>query len=668
MGRRRLAVQVTASTLDQYEHGSWIVDLAPLADPQQVGRAFATALGVHEMPLQDVVAALEVWLRDRQLLLIVDNCEHLIGECAAIVSRLLATCSHLTLLATSREPLGITGETVYRVPSLGLPDASGVQCASVELFAVRAAAVRPSFALGPDNADAIASICSRLDGLPLAIELAAARCRALSPRQIAEQLANRLSLLSGGTRNVLPRQRTLEASVAWSFDLLGDEERSLLRRLSVFGGSFALEGAEAVGAYDQDDSWRVVDMLTGLVDKSLVQVDEHDDTLRYRMLETVRHFAAEQLVLAGESESARDAHARHYLEFVGAIASDLTGPTATERYAELDCERANVRNALVWLVHSERGADAIALAARLSRLWSRSPSSDILQMLEYVLALEGGSALDRAQVIVSCAMVSWLIGDLESNTRHLEALEEHVRGNDIQEIFEYSNVFRGWRGMLLGEPNTVDLLVTAGRALRDLGDYYWSCDAFFGAGNALTERGDCVGAEALFIDSDTDAHRSKDPVAISRSIVFHAMNKMQLGELAAAQKMLDEAAARQSYVADLSVELFGRAFRGWIYAARGHYDSAIEVAAQVAEESRRGGMPISLGWAQWVEVMARRLSHRTDGLDALVQDCGNLMELVGIPWGTAWCGAVRAELALAAGDVVRARAARGGCDRIRCFT
>jgi len=300
-GKTRLALQVAANLLDCGTEGTWLVDLAPVSDPQLVGRAIATVLGVHEMPLQDVSDALETWLRDRTVLLLLDNCEHLIDECAAIVARLVGSCPHVKVLATSREPIGVSGETAYRVPSLQLPDDDSAECASVDLFAARAVTVRPSFRVGPENADAIASICRRLDGLPLAIELAAARCRALSPQQIANQLVDRFSLLSGGTRTALPRQRTLEASVAWSFDLLTDDERSLLQRLSVFSGSFSLEAAEAVGSLDQDDAWQVVEMLTGLVDKSLVQIEEDERAVRYRLLETVRHFAAQQLVASGET-------------------------------------------------------------------------------------------------------------------------------------------------------------------------------------------------------------------------------------------------------------------------------------------------------------------------------------------------------------------------------
>ncbi|MGZ5971261.1 MAG: hypothetical protein ACXWP4_26505, partial [Polyangiales bacterium] len=653
-GKTRLALQVAASTLDRFTDGSWLVDLAPVADPEQVGRAVASVLGVHEMPLQGVVSALEVWLRDRRLLLLVDNCEHLIGECASVVSRLLAACPDVSVLATSREPLGITGETTYRVPSLALPDRDDVRCASVELFASRAAAVRPSFRVGAENVDAVATICRRLDGLPLAIELAAARCRALTPRQIADQLASRLSLLSGGTRNVLPRQRTLEASVAWSFDLLTNDERSLLRRLSVFSGSFSLDAAEGVGALGEDDPWQVVDMLTGLVDKSLVQVEEHGELLRYRLLETVRHFAAEQLVATGESRAARDAHAAHYLRFVGDIAPDLIGPDAAARFDDLETDRVNIWSALAWFVETQEVNDAMRLAAQLWSHWLSTASTEVLVLQERVLELSGGDVRDRARLLISCVEVAWELGDLDANARLTDALEDHVRTHDLDDMAEYPNLFRGWRGLLVGDRGAVDLLVSAAYGLRERGDFYWSADAFFGAGVGLSEQVRNREAEQYYLEAIVDARRSTSPVAIARATVMHANNTM-FADLAAAEAMLDEASRYQWRSGDFVSDLLGGAFRAWIEAARGDYDVAIARAREIQSNSRRTGLLLSLAWAQWVEMIVRRSQGMYDGMDELLRECGELMEIVGFPWGTAWCGAVRAELALAGGDLARAR-------------
>ena len=208
-GKTRLALHVASLEVDRLDDGVWFVDLSTLTDRQLVGRAVATVLGVHEMPLEDASAAIEQYLHDKRVLLVVDNCEHLVDDCATVIERLIASCPGVSVLATSREPLGVAGETTYRVPSLALPESSGQRSAAVELFAARALSARPTLRLDRDNAEAIEAICARLDGLPLAIELAAARCRALSPRQIAQQLDERFSLLSGGARTALPRQRTL---------------------------------------------------------------------------------------------------------------------------------------------------------------------------------------------------------------------------------------------------------------------------------------------------------------------------------------------------------------------------------------------------------------------------------------------------------------------------
>ena len=327
-GKTRLAQQVAVERLDAYADGAWLVELAPLADPGLLVSAIGGTLRVIEQPGRSLAAAVLDYLRHKRLLLILDNCEHLIEACARQADELLRAAPGLTILATSREMLGVAGETAYRVPSLALPEAGVAtldefrRSEAVQLFVARAAAVQPGFALTAENATAIADICRRLDGIPLAIELAAARTRALGVTDIAARLDDRFRLLTGGSRAALPRQQTLRALVDWSWDLLPAAERKLLRRLSVFTGGWTLEDAEAVcadpsgevGSPDAIDANAVLDLLASLVGKSLAIADtEPSRATRYRLLETIRQYARDRLLEAGEAEQTRDQHAAHFL-------------------------------------------------------------------------------------------------------------------------------------------------------------------------------------------------------------------------------------------------------------------------------------------------------------------------------------------------------------------
>ena len=306
-GKTRLALAVaTEASRARPDAVRW-VDLAPLGDPGLVAGAVAEAAGVQEQRGEDLASTLARALSDRPVMLVFDNCEHLVEACAELADRLVRACPRLEIVATSREPLGIQGETIYRVPSLGVPEESApLECIeaaeSVQLFVERARKVRPNFGI-TGHAVAVAQICRRLDGIPLAIELAAARVRVLNPAQIAEALSHRFTLLTGGPRTALPRQRTLEASVEWSYELLDEEERAALARLSVFAGTFNLDGAEAVCSSEHLDAYGVFDVVSRLVDRSLVQIDESTGQTRYRILETVRLYGHGRLAGGGEAAS-----------------------------------------------------------------------------------------------------------------------------------------------------------------------------------------------------------------------------------------------------------------------------------------------------------------------------------------------------------------------------
>jgi predicted ATPase/DNA-binding SARP family transcriptional activator len=332
-GKTRLAQEVAARLVADYPDGAWLVELAALADPELVPQALAAVLGLPERSGRTPAEVLAGALETKHLLLVLDNCEHLVDACAALADALLRACPRLRILATSRQALGIAGEQVWRVPSLELPDARRLSfldeiagAEAVRLFLDRAQLSRPGFVLTEDNAAPLTEVCRRLDGMPLAIELAAARLRVLSVEQIAAHLDDRFALLTGGSRAVLPRQRTLHATVEWSYDLLGRAEQALFGRLSVFAGGSTLEAAEAVCTGPDLPSGQILDLMTGLVDQSLVLVEAGEDsTVRYRLLETLRQYGQERLAERGEAQAIRRQHAAHYLALAERAEPELLG-------------------------------------------------------------------------------------------------------------------------------------------------------------------------------------------------------------------------------------------------------------------------------------------------------------------------------------------------------
>lgn len=408
-GKTRLALEMSKDLVSAYPDGVWLVELAPISDPALVPNAVAAALGVHEQPGRPLEDTLADVLRSRRMLLILDNCEHLIDACLRLVDTLLRSCKHLRVLATSREALGVVGETNWSVPSLTVPDAghppanqSPTQYEAVQLFLERARSRLPTFVLTPENAEAVVKICRRLDGIPLAIELATARMAALAVDQIAERLEDSLGLLTTGSRTAAPRQRTLKATLAWSYGLLNEPEQKLIGRLSVFAGGWTLEAAEKVGPGGGIEEDEVLDLLGRLVDKSLVVASlaeaSGDDGLRYRMLEPVRQYAWEKLAdSAGEMEQVRELHARHYLALAERAEPELIGAGQVAWLERLTTEYANLRAALSWFLDEEgvktheRARRGLRLAAALGRFWGNRGSSEGREWLEKGLARSGAS-------------------------------------------------------------------------------------------------------------------------------------------------------------------------------------------------------------------------------------------------------------------------------------
>lgn len=443
-GKTRLALQVAAELLESYDDGVWLIELAPLTDPALVLQTVAAVLGVPGQPAQPILNSLIDYLRTKNLLMVIDNCEHLIESCARFADAVLHACPYLRLLATSREALVIAGETVWSVPSLSLPDvrqhrpsfADLSQYEAIQLFVDRAVTVQPNFKLTELNASAVAQICQRLDGIPLAIELAAARVKVLQTAEIAARLDDSFNLLTGGSRTALPRQQTLRAAIDWSYDLLTNLERVLLRRLSVFPGGCTLAAAELVCA-DQDEAdgiWssQILDLLSHLVDKSLVIVDKQGDKTRYRMLETIRQYGYEKLVGAGEAGMVHQRQLEWLVQFAKEADPKLRGPEMKLWAQRLDNELDNIRTTLEWgFEHgqSSNGAELVGALAWYNFL--RSNDREAKRWSEKAASLTGDApSTARAEALLALGVALTDLGEEKAETVLQEALTHYRAFNN----------------------------------------------------------------------------------------------------------------------------------------------------------------------------------------------------------------------------------------------
>lgn len=375
-GKTRLAIQLAADLAPSFPNRSWLVEMAPIADPALVPGAVTSTIGLRDAAGSLPIEALSTFLAPQPALLVLDNCEHLIDACAVLADHLLATCPQLRILATSREPLQVMGEQQYRLAPLAVPEmddlpevAALVGSPAVQLFVVRAQAVVPDFTLTDENAAAVGGICARLDGIPLALELAAAWVRSLAPAQILARLDDSFQLLVGGSRVAPTRQQTLQAALDWSDALLTEEERTLFHRLAVFAGAFMLDAVETICAGEDIAAADVLVVLTRLVDKSLVQVTHEERRAWYRLLEPVRQYAQHYLSERGETSLMRQRHATNYLALAEEAAPALRGPDQDVWLVRLEREQGNLRAALTWAQETSEWEIALRLAAALSPFW-----------------------------------------------------------------------------------------------------------------------------------------------------------------------------------------------------------------------------------------------------------------------------------------------------------
>jgi len=423
-GKTRLALQVASELVPAFPDGVWFVEFAPIADPALVPQPVLAALGLREEKERPVQMMLADYVRDRTLLLLFDNCEHLIDACACLAEALLHAGPNVYILATSREALDMAGEAAVRIPSLSLPEAQTTQreillrSEAGRLFVERAQTASPDFAANEDSVPAAVQVCRRLDGIPLAIELAAARVKTLRVEQIAARLDDRFRLLTGGSRTALPRQQTLRALIDWSYNLLTEPERTLLRRLSVFAGGWTLEAAQAVGG----DEAEALELLAQLVNKSLVVAERQPGAeARYALLETIRQYACEKLAESGEGEPTRRQHLAYFLQLAQRAEPHFYDAGQTEWFQKIEDEHENIRAALEWSLQREV-ASGQQLALALWWAWKISGhASEGYQWLGRMLAATAGAeTLTQAQLLSGWGWLAVEVGDFVSAQKHSE--------------------------------------------------------------------------------------------------------------------------------------------------------------------------------------------------------------------------------------------------------
>ena len=512
-GKTRLAVQVAKEVLGEFADGVWLAELESLVDPSLVAQQVARSVGVQEEAGTPIAATLAASLGSKMVLLVLDNCEHLAAAVAPLVATLMRAAANVRVIATSREALGVPGEVIWRIPTLSVPDprtsvikskeAAG-RYEAVRLFVDRAQATQPSFQLTDKNAAAVAQVCHRLDGIPLAIELAAVRVKVLPVEQILTRLQDRFALLTGGSRTALPRQQTLRATVDWSYDLLSEQERKLLNRVSVFAGGFSLEAAESVCAWNGLESFDVLDLLSPLIDKSLVVPNESGESSRYTLLETIRDYAAERLKVAGEVETQADRHAFHFFKLALQAEPELQGPEQAAWFERLDQEHDNLRRATRYYLTKEDAGSALLVAGAIWRFWlTRGTWEEGRAVLRESLALPGAlePSVERAKALYASAALARGQGD-----------------------FTAADIYLG------------DSLEIA----RSLGDKAGVGNARFEQGNLANIRGDLKTASALYGEALAIRREIEDRRGVSLTLHNLAVVLQSRGEGEEARRLYEE--------------------------------------------------------------------------------------------------------------------------------
>jgi predicted ATPase/class 3 adenylate cyclase len=607
-GKTRLALQMAADLLHEYPDGVWLAQMEALTDPALVPQTVAAAVSVREEPGRPMTRTLAEFLRPQNCLLVLDNCEHLVAACAELAAVLLQAAPNVRILATSREALGITGETAWRVPSLLSPPARKavngsdlMQYEAVRLFVERAAAARSSFAVSKRDAEIIAQICRRLDGIPLAIELAAARVKMLTVEQIAARLDDLFRLLTGGSRTALPRQQTLLATMDWSYNLLSEQERKLLRRLSVFAGGCTVEAAEAVCAdREEGDSSSlppsdVLDLLLSLVDKSLLVFEEREGEGRYRLLESVRQYGSELLAAQEEVEVLRRRFLDFYLHLAEEAEPHFQGPEEKRWLDRLETEHDNMRAALAWALQQGEAEASLRMVGILHRLWlvrgylseGRRWASEALQKRD------GASETVMAKALNVAGILAWSQGDyVAARPFYGEALAIWRRQGDRQRIAgALINM-----GILAREDGDFEKARSAyEEALaisRELG--YWKviAAALSNLGTLAMDRGDFAAARPLLEEALAADRASGDRWAIALTLYNLGATTQEQGDFAAARSLLLESLAMWRDMGERRGIAYALGELGIVAVQMGDHERAARLLG--AAEAAREAMGIAL--------------------------------------------------------------------------
>ncbi len=685
-GKTRLAYEVAWAELDGCPDGVWCVELAPVSDTERVAAELAQVLGVREEFGRPIIDTLADRLRQFDGLVVLDNCEHVLGGVRPLVDQLLRRCPTLHVLTTSREPLGVTGETTWRVPSLD-------RDAGVELFVQRAHSARPDFDPSDDELAAIARIVDRLDGIPLAVELAAARVRMMSPTGIESALEDRFRLLTGGSRTSLARQQTLEASVAWSYDLLDPDEQAVARRLAVMS-DFTLDAAEAVAADDRDDT--VLDVLTHLVDKSMVRADHTTAVTRYRFLESIRQYLHGRLVETGEVERVRARHLAYFLSLVESVEPEIAFADSARLLAMLELEHDNLEAALDFADATGRREDALRLAASMTLFWElRGHLGRGSRWLARLLdETDDEPSVWRGRACWGAAHIGLYGGDVETmSVRAPEALELAERFDDdwtraralntigfATAIMDPAQARPGLErsvelGLRIGDDwavlNSSKMMTAAGWAAQDealvmadlevlrdraapLGATYFLAWYHGLLGYFLTRRGELASARRELDIAIEMCDLVGEPVTGSMSKAWRWAIDVMEGDVELAGResaaLLERASASGGglAIADLLANL------GRIAIARGDAAAAVELLAPSYDEQREHGIPFLLTTMGVPLATALRLAGDLDRAGALLDDLAGLAAGLGNDWVGALVDLERSCVALARDDVEEA--------------
>jgi predicted ATPase/class 3 adenylate cyclase len=572
-GKTRLSLQAAAELADGFPDGVWLVELGAVTDPDLVDAAFAEGLSIGQEEGKSLRDSVVDSLRVKEALLIVDNCEHLVDATAGFVDAVLSSAPDVKVLTTSRELLSVPGEVAYGLRSMALPgpgepvDARTIgRYDAVRLFTERAIAAKPDFAVDADSAPAVVEICHRLDGMPLALELAASRLRTFSPAKVAELLDQRFRLLTGGSRTALPRQQTLEATIEWSYRLLDDREQALLRRLSAFQGGFTYEAVAAVAAVDPIDELDILELLPSLVDKSLVVADERDGDTRYRLLETIRQFARNLFEDSDEADTIRLAHARHFESLATEAAKHIRGPDEAAWWARIDAELDNLRLAMTWSVENGHGDLALSTATGFWRFWwfkgrwlegarwleaALDSSGDDVDDLLLARGLLGYGSLvefSTARVVESLGLRRSPVESLDRSIELFASL--HEAGIDpslLHEGYAAALINRGVLHELRGEDDEVTALME--RALdvsRAIGDITGITVALGNLAQGAVEAGDLDEALRLHDEAIAVSEQIGSNVRLGDAWSQRAQLVLRAGDLRAAGEAMQKA---RSYAA-----------------------------------------------------------------------------------------------------------------------